>query len=893
MSRKTGIAAGVAAGFWIFTQVANGGQVPADVPVPGGVKALAAISRIDTDAPNGGLLGEYCRALIHYLTTDAGISSSEYAAGLREYFAAVRELEKIAEPRGGKTVVSLSLGENAKRTARVLELFGWKVMRTRGRQELEPGEDKLDGARQRIPAALGIDAVSMQQALERGETFRFELESGRARLNGDWWREYVERSRRLPGGFFEALAGNVRLAKAYLALGAAQPETAAALLKGMGLPGLVERNANELALYGGSFQVRNGAAVVPGGDAAEPLWAGLAGASPLDAPAFFRKLLDKDRGLLAAFYDAIAQSDAAHQRFFTSSRETLKRYYEWYRDSDEFPNGALHPARTWRARMFRELPLDRQWPASDALEAPVAIVELERERKAPLDARSARLIEEHFDAWRPLVSYFAALPALGAAEFESLAAFEQALQGYEARKRSAALGYWYSLVELITLAGRAGSLDARASAGAFRRACEAGRRPDLSAAAVEVLKSIGAGSVEGVENLLRLSGGKRAAFERILSLQQVPPLADDDEALAAVSGLVYAAHLDPDALLVADDPTLVRRHRFVDPRRPGLFLPARLEVSSEAPGSRFTGGFANFDAAARKLAPARGGTRWNPRTDEPMPDPEPEPAGGTFHAQARLVEVYATVTDKRGRTIDGLAASDFTLLDNGAQQAIAAFEPQLSSVSCALVLDVTESMEASLASVRKAAFDLIDALRPSDSVAVFAFNQAVTTLQPFTRDKAAAKRAVLGAEIGGVTALYDALVRVSRAMSSRSGKKVIVVLTDGSDNSSVLSAEAAIRRAKNTGAAIYTIAEGAALDDKGLVKSLADIADSTGGLPFAASDPRRLREAAETIAADFTHGYLLAFRPIAGGTDGWHSIQLLLRGEKRYKVRARAGYYPE
>jgi Ca-activated chloride channel family protein len=891
MSRKTGIAVGVAAGFWIFTQVTNGKQFP-DVPVPGGVKALAAISHIDKDAGNGDLLAQYCKALVRYLTTDSGISPSEYAAGLREYFAAVRELEKIAEPHGVKSMVSLSLSENAKKTARVLELFGWKVVRTRGRQRLELGDDKLDGPRQRITAALGIDAVSMQQALERGETFAFELQSGLTRPNGEWWREYVERSRRLPGGFFEALAGNVRLAKAYLALGAAQPETAAALIKGMSLHALMERYGNALALYGAGFEVRNGAAVVPGGPAAEPLWAGLAGATPREAPSFFRKLLDKDRGLLAAFYDAIAQSDAAHQRFFTSSRETLKQYYEWYRDSDEFPNGALHPAHTWRERMFRELPLGREWPASDALEAPVAIVELERVRKVPLDARSARLIEEHFQAWRPLLPYFSVLPALGAAEFESLAAFEQAIRDYEPRKRSAALGYWYSLVELIALARRAGSLPGRASANAFRRACVAGLRTDHSAAAFEVLASIGAGTLEGVESLLRLSGPRRAAFERILSLQQVPPLADGNEALITLSGLVYAAHLNPDALL-ADDPTLLRRHRFVDPKRPGLFLPARLEISSEAPGPRFTGGFANFDAAARKLAPTPRDARLAPRTDEPMPDPEPEPAGGTFHAQARLVEVYAMITDNRGRSIDGLSASDFTLLDNGAQQPIVAFEPQLSAVSCALVLDVTESMEASLASVRKAAFELIDALRPSDSIAVFAFNQTVTTRQPFTRDKAAAKRAVLGAEIGGVTALYDALARVTRAMSGRSGKKVIVVLTDGSDNSSVLSAGTAIRRAKNAGAAIYTIAEGAALDDKSLVESLADIAGSTGGLPFVATDPRRLRGAAETIAADFTHGYLLAFRPAPGGTNGWRRIEVLLRGEKRYKIRARAGYYPE
>jgi len=904
MSRKTGLAAGVAAGFWFFTQIANGGQVAVDVPVPGGVKALAAISHCDRNAGYGDILVKYSNALIHYTESDAGLD--DYAADLREYFAAVAELAKIAERHGDQAVVSLSLGAGTEKTARVLDLFGWKVVRTRGGPRIELADGKRDGPRQEVPDALGIDALVMQQTLERGGTFRFELETGRARLNdGELWGEYAERARRLPGGLFEAFANNPSLAKAYVALSAAPPATAAALIKGIGLRTLVERHANLLALYGKSFEVRDGAAVVPGGEAGEPAWARLAGASPRNAPAFFRALLEKDLGKLAAFYFAIAAADAAHQRFFTSSEETLVRFYRWYRDSDEFSAGATHPAGTWRARVFRELPLDqrKEWPASESLEAPLAIATLAKTRKAPFDERSAALIEEHYNEWRPLMPYFEALPALGAAEFESLAACEQALRGYDRARRNLALGDWYSLVDLIALGVRAGSLDPAAGALAFRRACKACRQPHLSAAALDVLKSIGGGSVENVETMLRLSAGRREAFDRVLDSQQVPPLSDvfgsndEEKTLVALSGLVYAAHLDRDALLVVEDPLLLRKHRFLDPKRDALFLSSHLETSSQPPGSLFSGGFANFEEAARRLVRTGGiaVARPRPRTDEagPAPDPGPAPEGGIFHAQARLVEVYATVTDGHGRKIDGLPVTDFKILDEGVPQRVAAFEPQLSAVSCALVLDVTGSMEASLASMRKTAFQLIDALRPSDSVAVFAFNQTVLALQPFTTDKTAAKRAVLGAHLGGVTSLYDALARVSRAISGRSGKKVIIVVTDGSDNNSVLTAETAIRRAKNTGAAIYTIAEGVALDDRRLVERLADIATATGGLPFVVENPKEMRRAAQAIAADLTHGYLFAFEPAPGGAKEWHRIEVLVEPPKRYKVRAREGYYPE
>jgi Ca-activated chloride channel family protein len=906
MSRKTGLAAGVAAGFWFFTQIANGAQGPVvEVPVPGGVKALAAISHCDRNAGYGDILVKYSKALIHYTESDAGLD--DYAANLREYFAAVAELAKIAEQHGDQAVVSLSLGASPEKTARALDLFGWKVVRTRRGPRLELADGKRDGPRQEIPDALGIDALVMQQTLERGGTFRFELETGRARLNGgDLWSEYAERARRLPGGLFEAFANDLPLAKAYVALSAAPPATTAALIKGIGLRALVERHANVLALYGKSLEVKDGAAVVPGGEAAEPAWTRLTGASPHNPPAFFRGLLEKDLGKLAAFYSAIAGADAAHQRFFTSSAETLARFYKWYRDSEEFSAGATHPAGTWRARMFRELPLDqrKEWPASESLEAPLAIATLAKARKAPFDERSAALIEEHFNEWRPLLPYFEALPALGAAEFESLAACEQALRGYDRARREVALGDWYSLVDLIALGERAGSLDPAAGALAFRRACEACRQPHLSAAALDVLKSIGAGSVEDVETLLGLSAQRREAFDRIMDSQQVPRLADvfvsndEDKTLVALSGLVYAAHLDRDALLVVEDPLLLRKHRFSDPKRDALFLPARLEASSEPPGSRFTGGFAHFEEAARRLARTGGipAARLDPRTDEEpgsATDPGPVPEGGIFHAQARLVEVYATVTDGHGRKIDGLPVTEFKILDEGVPQRVAAFEPELSAVSCALVLDVTGSMEASLASMRKTAFQLIDALRPADSVAVFAFNQTVSALQPFTTDKNAAKRAVLGAHLGGVTALYDALARVSRAISGRSGKKVIVVVTDGSDNNSVLTAGTAIRRAKNTGAAIYTIAEGVALNDNRLVERLADIAAATGGLPFVVENPKQMRRAAQAIAADLAHGYLFAFEPAPGGAKKWHRIQVLVEPPERYKVRAREGYYPE
>jgi Ca-activated chloride channel family protein len=223
---------------------------------------------------------------------------------------------------------------------------------------------------------------------------------------------------------------------------------------------------------------------------------------------------------------------------------------------------------------------------------------------------------------------------------------------------------------------------------------------------------------------------------------------------------------------------------------------------------------------------------------------------------------------------------------------IVAFEPELSEVSCVLLLDTTGSMLAALPALKNAALKLIGNLRPADAVAVYSFNESLTELQPFTTDKNAAKRAVLRTHANGSTALYDALTRVNRDLSGRPGKKAIVVFTDGDDNVSTLTAETAIQRAKSSGVPIYTVAQGEALTQPAFLKLLAGISKATGGVSFAIRDSREIRAVFERVSQDLTHGYLLAFQPPPANDHAWHSIEVVVRS-KNVKVRAREGYYPQ
>jgi VWFA-related protein len=378
-------------------------------------------------------------------------------------------------------------------------------------------------------------------------------------------------------------------------------------------------------------------------------------------------------------------------------------------------------------------------------------------------------------------------------------------------------------------------------------------------------------------------------------------------ALAALSGLVYAAVLDPQYLLVAEDRLLLAKHNFLlapSDKTAGLFVDSSLIRSNISPGTKLAGGFARFGDTTQALnrhkvvAPVDESLPAEPALADASPRPTPlvtstlpAPEGALFHASSNLVEVYATVTDSHGRYIDDLTAKEFSIVDGGRSQAITAFENHTASVSVALLFDTTGSMEGALPSLKSAALRLLEELRPDDSVAVYGFNDHVAELQRFTTDKVAAKRAVLRAHALGSTALYDALLRVNHDLAARAGKKVIIVFTDGDDNSSMLTADDVIQRAKTLGVPIYTIAEGEALDSLQLLDQLANMSRSTGGRPFVVRKLSDIAAVFRKVSEDLMHGYLLAFQPPSGDDRGWHAIKVSTA--KGYQIRAREGYYAE
>jgi VWFA-related protein len=159
-----------------------------------------------------------------------------------------------------------------------------------------------------------------------------------------------------------------------------------------------------------------------------------------------------------------------------------------------------------------------------------------------------------------------------------------------------------------------------------------------------------------------------------------------------------------------------------------------------------------------------------------------------IRARVELVQVGCTVIAPDGTRVRGLARDDFRVLDDGVEQEIASFDAAATPASIALQLDDSPSISRELDDTREAARSLARSLRPEDEVAVAAFAGQTHLLLPFSRDRtllaaALASPALKSVENSSQSLIYQAVYLTSHELfRSRSGRKAIVLLTDGQDS---------------------------------------------------------------------------------------------------------------
>lgn len=176
--------------------------------------------------------------------------------------------------------------------------------------------------------------------------------------------------------------------------------------------------------------------------------------------------------------------------------------------------------------------------------------------------------------------------------------------------------------------------------------------------------------------------------------------------------------------------------------------------------------------------------------------------------ESTLVSVPVTVSDRSGRYLSGLKAGDFTLYRDGVKQPISFFSAEEEPLNVALLLDTSRSTQNVLDDIKDHASDFLKQLRPRDRALVIAFDYTVHVLSPLTSDRKQLERAVKGAEIGEYvgTTLRDAVFEViEKHFKQVTGRKAVVLLTDGKDHGSRTSVEGLLERAEESDTMIYSI----------------------------------------------------------------------------------------
>jgi VWFA-related protein len=266
---------------------------------------------------------------------------------------------------------------------------------------------------------------------------------------------------------------------------------------------------------------------------------------------------------------------------------------------------------------------------------------------------------------------------------------------------------------------------------------------------------------------------------------------------------------------------------------------------------------------------------------------------GVKHSEAvdvDVVQLTAVVTDGDGRFVKGLKPADFKIFDDGKPQAITSFESENISLEMVLALDVSSSMRAALPHVKESAKRFLAGLRPGDQVTLLGFNDNVFTLAPRSRDQGARLKAIDLMRSWGGTALYDVILAGLNLLSRHPGRRSMLLFSDGDDQSSHATFEAANARAEGSDATIYVIGQGRAIRTQELRTVLKKFATTSGGREFFTEDTQRLDRFFEEILEDLSNQYLISYSYPYEERDGrLHSIRVEV-GDGKYQVRARSSY---
>jgi VWFA-related protein len=265
-----------------------------------------------------------------------------------------------------------------------------------------------------------------------------------------------------------------------------------------------------------------------------------------------------------------------------------------------------------------------------------------------------------------------------------------------------------------------------------------------------------------------------------------------------------------------------------------------------------------------------------------------------FRAETRLVVLHATVRNSRGEFVTNLDRSAFTVYENGKKQPITVFSGDDIPVSMGLLIDNSGSMRTLRSKVEAAALALARASNPGDEIFVLNFNDKAHIDVAFTSDVHVLEAGIGRVDSIGGTAMRDA-IDMAQAYVGEHGtrdRKVLLVITDGIDNASVVARHQIEKQAEERDTIIFAVGLFGDADRARQGRHELDLlAARTGGLTYYPTNIDDIGVVALEIAQQIRHQYTIAYTPLNPALDGsYRTLRVTVSGSGGLSVRSRDGY---
>lgn len=295
----------------------------------------------------------------------------------------------------------------------------------------------------------------------------------------------------------------------------------------------------------------------------------------------------------------------------------------------------------------------------------------------------------------------------------------------------------------------------------------------------------------------------------------------------------------------------------------------------------------------RPIDPTRPGTPTPKKAgDEIEPD-------DVVRISSNLVPIPVSVVDKRGNAVINLKLDDFELRVDGEPQPLSDLTRSETSVRLTMLFDNSGSLDSAREFEKHAAIRFFrKVLRPVDEAAIYSIETESYLAQPLTHDLIRLEHTItmFGRPEGG-TSLFDAIVGAATYLKPYSGRRVLVIVSDGIETTSkITDFDTVVQHVLADDCQIYVVQtglyEGANLRALAAERRMEELTGQTGGAVYLPKTMDQLDLAFDQIAADLKQQYVLSYYPSAEQRDGrLHKLELRLKTRNDVRIRSRKGYY--